>query len=1146
MKLAELVSHLRGHRVELWAEGGKLRYSAPPGVVSPELRAELARHKPELLALLQEANDCIRINHSSHPSRPDTGRFPLSFLQERLWFIDQLSPNPAYNCYRALRVEGPLNPQALEDTLNEIVRRHEILRTNFPSIDGQPWQVVNSPSRLSVTIFDLRGNKLKPKHESEALRLITEEVERPFDLIRGPLFRASLFRLAEEEHILVLTLHHIITDGWSMQVLLRELTIIYGAFSSGNPSPLPPLPIQYSQFATQQRHRGKDCVRQDELLFWKERLENFTSTLDLPTNRPRPATQSFKAGSQSVVIPSWLTAELRAFSLSEGVTLFMTLLAAFQTLLYRYTRQEDIAIGSPFAGRMFPELRRSIGLFIETLVLRTDLSGDPSFRGLVKRVREVSIEAYSHSDVPFEELAKELKLQRNATYAPFFQVFFALQNELEPMVKLPHVDIRRFRIKRTTAMFDLALSMVETTEEIKGTLTYKCELFEDAYMSRMVQHFLILLRGIVRDPLRRISTLPLLTDVERRQLLVERNQTKKDYPDDKCIHGLFETQAIRSPDALAVIFEGTQLTYRELDRRANQLAHFLQSLGVQPGVLVALCMERSLAMIVALLGVLKAGGAYVPLDPNWPIERLELMVRDAQLPLVLSDGRHVEALSKQGVRIVSLDSARERISQESEEVPLGGASSDDLAYVIYTSGSTGKPKGVEITHRGLTNFVDAACAAFRLGPDDRILQFASLSFDTAVEEIFPCLVQGATLVLRTEEMLDSVSMLLQKCREYRVSVLDLPTAFWHELAVSLSSEELTMPKELRLVIIGGEKAMPERLAQWRRAADDRVQLLNTYGPSEATVVATMWNNAESDEAVNLLDEVPIGRTISNVETYILDKNLSPVPVGVCGEVHIGGAGLARGYLNRPELTAESFIPNSFSDQPGGRLYKTGDLGRYRGDGNIEFLGRLDNQVKLRGQRIEPAEVEAVLTRNSNVRASVVTIDGATDEERRLVAYVVLNQGCAPTAGEFRAFMKSKLPDYMIPSVFVFLESLPLTSSGKIDRRALPAPGQSGRGTDRPFVAPGTPMERQLAGIWAEVLKLQEVGAGDNFFDLGGHSLLAMQVISRVLKTFQVNFPLRWLFQGPTVSEMSNLIEELQAHNGDPKVVDTVLTEELRL
>ena len=1058
--------------------------------------------------------------------RKGGGSPPLSFAQEQLWFMDQLEPgNPFYNLPTGVRLSGPLNVAALEQSLNEILRRHEALRTTFVTVDGNPVQVIAPALTIKLPVVDLSALP-ETERESLARQMTTERARGSFNLAEGPLLRATLLRLAEEEHIFLLTIHHIVTDGWSMGVFFRELSALYEAFYARKLFSLPELPVQYADFAYWQHEWLQGEILEQQLSYWKQQLAGIPTLLALPTDRLRLPVQSFRGASQSVVLPKRLTEELKTLSRQEGATLFMTLLAAFQTLLSRLTGQEDIVVGSPIAGRNRPEVEGLIGLFINTLVLRTDLSGNPTFRKLLGRVREVALGAYAHQDIPFEKLLGELQLERSLSRNTLFQVMLVLnQPTLERNLNLPGLNSSKVPIGMGVAKFDLILFIVDGGESLRCSFTYNTDLFDATTIARMVRHFQTLLESIVANPDEGLSDLPLLIDTERKQLLVDWNNTTTANAKNKCIHELFEAQVKRAPDAIAVLFEAAQLTYREVNQRANQLAHYLKNHGVGPEVLVGICMERSLEMVVGLLGILKAGGAYVPLDPNYPKEGLASTLEDAQVSVLLTQQRLVEYLPKPDAKVICLDSGWEVISQESGEDPVEEAIADNLAYVIYTSGSTGRPKGVEITHKALVNFTTSACTGFGLEPSDRVLQFASISFDTAVEEIFPCLIRGATLVLRTYSMLDSVSLFLQKCRDWGITVLDLPTVYWHELTEQVCSEQLTIPAQLRLVIIGGERAVPGRLAQWQKCSGGHVRLLNTYGPTEVTVVATTWELAGSAEVDTSMREVPIGRPIPNVQTYVLDGYLNPVPIGVYGELHIGGMGLARGYLNRPDLTTEKFIPNPLSDEPGNRLYKTGDLARYLPDGTLEFLGRMDHQVKVRGFRIELGEVEAVLGQHPGVRDTAVMAREDELGNNKLVAYVVPSQEQVPTVSELRIFLKAKLPEHMLPSAFVFLDALHLTPNGKVDRRALPAPDQSMPELEGAFVAPRTPTEEILARIWSQLLGLKQVGIHDNFFHLGGHSLLAVRLFAEIEKEFKKHLPLSTLFQSATIEHLANLVSQ---------------------
>jgi amino acid adenylation domain-containing protein len=832
----------------------------------------------------------------------------------------------------------------------------------------------------------------------------------------------------------------------------------------------------------------------------------------------------------------------------------MTLLAAFQTLLYRYSGQEDIVVGSPIAGRNRVEIEGLIGFFLNSLAMRTDLSGNPSFRELLGRVREVALGAYAHQDLPVEKLIEELQLERDLSQNRLFQVLFILQNTPMPILELSGLTLSSSVIDNKTAKFDLTLELKETPLGISGWFEYNTDLFNETTLVRMVGHFQTLLEGIVANPEQKLSDLPVLTPAERQILLVEWNNTQADYPKDLCIHQLFETQVELTPEAIAVVFEDKQLTYRELNYRANQLAHYLRTLAVGPEVLVGLCVERSLEMVVGLLGILKAGGAYVPLDPAYPKERLALMLSDSQVPVLLTQEQLLPRLPEHQAHVVRLDTDWGVISQHSQENPVSGVTPENLTYLIYTSGSTGKPKGVMIQHQSLVSFTQTAVVEYGLSQRDRVLQFASISFDAAAEEIYPCLTSGGTLVLRTDEMLSSVPTFLQKSRDWELTVWDLPTAYWHQVTYELATQDLLLPESLRLVIIGGERALPERIGMWQKIVGDRAkreghqahhpQLVNTYGPTEATVVATMYKLPGSTPTDTTLPEVPIGRPLRHVQTYVLDRYRQPVPIGVPGELHIGGAGLARGYLNRPELAHKQFIPNPFSDNPNARLYKTGDLVRYLPDGNIEFLGRIDHQVKIRGFRIELGEIEAVLSQHPEVRETLVMAREDVPGDKRLVAYLVRNQKSTPTTSELRRFLKEKLPDYMMPSVFVLLDAMPLTPSGKIDRRSLPAPDHTKREVEETFVAPRTSAEETLAGIWSEVLGLEKVGVHDNFFELGGHSLLATQLTARASKAFQVKLPLRNVFEAPTVAALVERVETLRWLRQDLQPTSSITVDEI--
>ena len=1066
--------------------------------------------------------------------------FPLSFAQQRLWFLEQLEPlSPLYNIPAAFRLTGPLHLVALEQSLNEIVRRHEVLRTSFSNVQGQPVQTIAPTLRLTLPVVDL-SSVPGTEREAEALRLAIEEARRPFELAQAPLLRARVLRLGEVEHNLLITMHHIISDGWSLDILFRELSTLYSAFSEGKPSPLPELPIHYVDFALWQRQWLQGEILENQLSYWKQQLNGAPSLLELPSDRPRPAVQTFRGAKQSLALPGVLTESLKALSRKEGVTLFMTLLAAFQTMLHRYTGQDDIVVGSPIANRNRREVEGLIGFFANTLALRTDLSGNPTFRELLGRVREVALGAYAHQDLPFEKLVEELQPERDLSRNPLFQVMFSLQQDLISSLEFSGLSSKPLKLERGVARFDLTLTMIEDEEGLRAVLQHNTDLFDDASMTRMLGHWQTLLEGIVADPDKRLLELSILIEKERQQLLVEWNDTETDCGEERCMHELFEAQVQRTPEAVAVVYEQMQLTYRELNARANQLAHYLKKLGVGAEVPVGICIERSLEMVIGLLGILKAGGAYVPLDPTYPKERLAFMLEDTHLPVLLTQSKLLGQLpaiqSESEIRnptVICLDADWQVIDQESGENPAGEATAESTAYVIYTSGSTGAPKGVLISQGVIANHCVRMKQYYELSPHDRVLQFAALNFDASLEQILPTLIAGARLVLRDANVW-TPSEFHQKVAHYDLTVVNLPTVYWQELAQFWSEEpEKIPPTGLRLVIIGGDEMHLETLRRWQKSRMNGVRLLNAYGPTEMTITATTFEIPASFSTTTGRQRVPIGRPLANRKAYILDHTGQPVPLGVPGELYLGGDGLARGYLHRPDLTAERFIPDPFAERPGACLYKTGDLARYLPDGSIEFLGRIDNQVKIRGFRIELGEIEAVLGQHPAAEQVIVVARKDQAGDQRLVAYVASKREPLPTAHELRNFLGQKLPSCMIPSSFVFLEALPLTPHGKVDRKALPAREQSKLALERGFTAPSNRSEEVLAGLWAEVLGLERVSVHDNFFEIGGHSLKAMQLASRISAAMNIDVSVKLLFEYPTISSLAAVMEDMTPSHQRP-------------
>ncbi|NOK32233.1 amino acid adenylation domain-containing protein [Corallococcus exercitus] len=1041
---------------------------------------------------------------------------PVSFSQERMWFQDRLSPgSAAFNIPVRVRFSGVLDVAVLRASLQALVRRHAPLRTTFIEQDGRPVQHIAPALELALPVVDLQALPASER-EAELQRLLTDEARQPFDLEKGPLLVTVLYRLDALEHVLLLKLHHIITDGWSMGVLVRELSALYLALAEGKPSPLSPLPMQYADYAAWQREFLRGEVLESHLGWWRERLDP-DAVLELPTDRPRAAVLSGRGARINAMLPVSLVEAIKALALTEGNTLFGVLLSAFQVLLSRYSGQQDVVVGTSVAGRGRVELEGLIGLFTNYLAFRTDLSGQPSFRELLARVRETTLEAYAHQDVPFEKLVDALKPERQLSVNPLFQVALTLQNAPLPPLQLPGLVLDAQPVDNRTSKTDLSLIAMELPQQgMRLTAEYSTDLFDPGSIQRLLAHLRTLLEGAVADPDRRVSELPLMDAAEAMRIQREWAGNAAPFPEDRCLHSLFEAQTQRMPGAVAVQFQGQALTYAQLDARANQLAHSLRRRGVGPEARVALSVERSLDVAVGLLGILKAGGAWVPVDPLLPRERLAFMLEDSGASVLVTQAPLLERFPEgMRARALCLDAERDRLAGESVLAPASGVGPRNLAYVLYTSGSTGTPKGTAIEHRGVCNLVAHEATAYGIGPGSRVLQFASLSFDLSVEEIFTTLCSGATLVLAPLEDLMPGEPLRKLLRDEALTVISLTPA-------TLAATAPEGLPALRTVISGGEALPPEVVARW---APGRT-FLNTYGPTEATVMATLTECTADGRVPS------IGRPLANVRAYVLDARGGLVPVGVKGELHLGGVGVARGYAGRPALTAERFVPDAFSGEAGARLYRTGDVVRWREDGTLEFVGRADAQVKVRGFRIELGEVEAALAKLPPVRDAVVVAREDGPGGKRLVGYVVLRDGVTAQGPGLRADLKNALPEYMVPSAVVVLPALPLTTNGKVDRKALPAPDLAGS-DPREYVAPRTPTEQRLAGLWQELLGVTRVGAHDHFFDLGGHSLLATQALSRIRQAFTVELPLRRLFESPTLDAVARLIDEALAGKGQP-------------
>ena len=1029
-----------------------------------------------------------------------TNNHPLSLTQQQLWFINQLQPGtPVYNIPIAIHIPGTVNVPLLIRSLDEIICRQEILRTSLEIVNGEPRQKVADNIKLNVPEVDLR-HLSGEEQAREVERLFLQTAQFAFDFSQPPLLQAKLLHL-QQKSILIITLHHLIADGWSIQVLVKELTTIYQAFIQGKSSPLPELSVQYANFVYWQQNWLQSQALEHNLTYWKQQLGGNLPVLQLPPDYPRPAIQSFRGGQQKFSLSKSLTKAIKRLSKQEEATLFMTLLATFQTLLYRYTGQEDILVGSPIANRNHQELDGLIGCFVNTLVLRTHLDGNPTFQELLARVRKVAIEAYTHQDLPFEKLVEALQPNRVLSHNPLFQVMFVLQNpKAESIWKTEELETK-------TAKFDLLLSMTDSEEGLTGTLEYNTDLFNPDTITRMIGHFQTLLESIVVNYHQHIANLSLLTPAEQQTILRDWNNTQVEYQQTACIHQLFTIQTEKTPDATALIFGDEKLTYSELNHRANQLAQYLQDLGVTPETIVGICMERSVEMVVGILGIMKAGGAYLPLDPSYPQQRLAYMLADAKVPILLAQSHLVDNLPPHQAQVINIDNNSASFRNYNHTNPVSNVELENIAYVIYTSGSTGKPKGVQIVHRSVVNFLTAMQRKLQLTNTDKLLSVTTLSFDIAVLEIFLPLITGAKLILVSREVATDGGQLLKQLNHSATTIMQATPATWRMLL------DTGWEGNAQLKILCGGEALSQNLAG--ELCQRSSQVWNLYGPTETTIWSTIAQINDSQKIVS------IGRPIDNTQIYILDKSLKPVPVGVSGELYIGGTGLARGYLNQPELTAEKFIKNPLNSEK--LIYKTGDLARYLPNGEIEYLGRIDHQVKIRGFRIELGEIEAILRQHPQVRETVVVTREDIPKNHRLVAYIVPHTGNTLPVQELRDYLQQKLPDYMLPSVFLKLNKLPLTPNGKIDRRALPVPENQPLNLTATYEAPNSELETAIAKIWQEVLHLEKAGVNDNFFDLGGNSLLMVQVNNKLREVMDCDISVVEMFQNPTIKSLAKYI-----------------------
>jgi len=1117
VNIFKLINQVQAKGIQLWEEDGQLKLITPEGALTDDLRQQLVNNKSDVIAFLQQISVTNKLPTISPVDRKSLVRIPLSFAQERLWFIDQLEPeSTGYNISGAFIVKGEINISQVEQAINIIIARHENLRTIFPSKDGLAEQIVLDEINFILPMTDFSLIKEKGERYEKAREFCRKKANTPFNLAKGPLFKGEAIKLSSDEHILMLNMHHIISDGWSIAVLLKEMAFILNSLDQDDRFDLPPLPIQYVDYSVWQRKwMEKEGILEKQLSYWQDKLSGMPESLDMATDFPRPVTQSLIGSQVQFEVDQSLTEQLKKLTDQYGATLYMTLLSAFKVLLHRYTGQEDICIGSPIANRQFGETEGLIGMFVNTLALRSIVQAEDSFVEVLAKVKNTCLEAYEHQDTPFEKIVDRVQVKRNLAMSPLFQVMVILQNTPMEDGDLPFDD---FPIENNVSNFDLTLEFTESDQGLKGRIEYSSAIFKQSTVERICSHFVDLCKAIVIDPNAQLNQLSYIAETEIKCLQVDFNQSQQVYSKDLCIHQLFAEQAFKNPDNIAVVFNDTHLTYKKLYDESAQLALYLQSKGVSPDSLVGLCMDRSLEMVVGILAILLAGGAYVPLDPEYPDDRLRYMLKDCQSSIVLTQEKlkqNLSGLISNDVQLISVDGQFSEIKEainhlKQESVTLNDeVKPNNLAYVIYTSGSTGQSKGVAVEHQSVINMIFSQIELFAITPNDNCLQNFSVCFDGAVYEMYMALLSGASLIVSPKEAKNDPIKLLHYLKEHQVSIATIIPSF-----VAAIGEEV-LP--LRVLITAGESANKEA---FKFHTEHNVQCYNAYGPTETSVCATYFKiTPESIDA----NSIPIGIPIANTQIHILDKYNNIVPIGVPGELHIAGAGLARGYLNRPELTKEKFIDNPYDS--GTRMYKSGDLARWLDNGNIEYLGRVDTQVKIRGFRIETGEIEAELNQYIEIKDSVVVAQGEANNKQLIAFY----QTRTTTADEIstldndilRSFLKKSLPEYMLPVAFSSVKTIPLTPNGKVDRRRLEQTHVVIE-SNQVYQAPSNDTEMLLVSIWADLLVIpgDTIGVNDDFFQLGGNSLLAVQLMAKINNQFQQLLPLSILFTSPNISSLA--------------------------